>query len=478
MHFSIPDLQQFRDDNGINYTGYNIHIDGFFHCTTRYKQLLSLHEQLQAQYGHIKLPQFPPKKLFLTNSQLEERRVLLEKYIQLVGQSPVLSNSGILNTFLLSAQQETHSVKMHVVDIEIFLMNGYRIPLSVSSTDSSSTVLDIACNYVNLSKDLVKYFSLFLFNWSCAKDSQPCFKKLEDYESPHISLKYVRPDDKIVLRKSYWDPCYDVDLMIDRVSIDLLYLQIIEELDLGWIVADTETKEILAGYESKKQKREYIELARTLRRYGSIPAGDAITDASNVCDPTATTAKVRVHLTAKDLTVTCTAHPDHERKYKITKMRCWRITTIHNFDHQQTNGHNSLLEEPNKNFELSFEYLMNKDNLVWVTLRTENAVFISVCLQSIVDELMRAKSGWGPSSPRVKRASLTYLRRDGSSQLITPSSSSDTLSSNNGDSYTSGSSREIFSVQKLTEKFASVAFKSGKDCVENNAFECIGDDEL
>lgn len=48
----------------------------------------------------------------------------------------------------------------------------------------------------------------------------------------------------------------------------------------------------------------------------------------------------------------------------------------------------------------------------------------------------------------------------------------------NGDSFNSGSSREIFSVQKLTEKFASVAFKSGRDCVENNAFEAIGDEEL
>lgn len=51
-------------------------------------------------------------------------------------------------------------------------------------------------------------------------------------------------------------------------------------------------------------------------------------------------------------------------------------------------------------------------------------------LQSIVDELMRQKNGVGPSSPRYsKRSSLTYVRRDGSSQLITPSSSSDTLSS-------------------------------------------------
>lgn len=55
---------------------------------------------------------------------------------------------------------------------------------------------------------------------------------------------------------SYWDPCYDMDLMIDRVSLDLLYLQLIEELDLGWIIADQQTKEILSSFEAQKQKRE------------------------------------------------------------------------------------------------------------------------------------------------------------------------------------------------------------------------------
>lgn len=55
---------------------------------------------------------------------------------------------------------------------------------------------------------------------------------------------------------SYWDPCYDDDLMIDRVSLDLLYLQVIEDLDLGWITADQQTKQILSSYESNKEKRE------------------------------------------------------------------------------------------------------------------------------------------------------------------------------------------------------------------------------
>ncbi|XP_073957090.1 sorting nexin 17 [Choristoneura fumiferana] len=477
MHFSIPDLQQFQDDSGVSYTGYNIYIDGFFHCTTRYKQLLCLHEQLQAQNPYFKLPQFPPKKFFLTSSQLEERRVLLEKYIQLVGQNPLLSSSELLITFLFSAQQETHSVRMHEVDIEISLMNGYRIPLSVSSTDSSGTILDIACNYINLPKELSKYFSLYLFNWSCAKDGQPSLKKLEEFESPYISQKYVRPEDKIVLRKCYWDLCYDLDLMIDRVSLDLLYLQTIEELDLGWVTAEPHIKDILKSYEEKKQKREYLELARTLRHYGRIPAGEAVTDASAVPGGDAGAGRVTVALAGRELLLAAVGSPGREQRYKVTRMRCWRITTLHGVDQSISNGHRSQLEDSNKNYELSFEYLISKDNLKWITLRTEHATFISVCLQSIVDELMRQKGGAGPGV-RARRAALTYLRRDGSSHVVTPSSSSDTLSSANGDSYNSGSSREIFSVQKLTEKFASVAFKSGKDCVENNAFEAIGDEEL
>ncbi|KAI8438758.1 hypothetical protein MSG28_011160 [Choristoneura fumiferana] len=220
---------------------------------------------------------------------------------------------------------------------------------------------------------------------------QPCAQNL-----PHagaLARRFCSPSvDKTIdeLGVIYWDLCYDLDLMIDRVSLDLLYLQTIEELDLGWVTAEPHIKDILKSYEEKKQKREV--------------------------------------------------------------------------DQSISNGHRSQLEDSNKNYELSFEYLISKDNLKWITLRTEHATFISVCLQSIVDELMRQKGGAGPGV-RARRAALTYLRRDGSSHV-------------NGDSYNSGSSREIFSVQKLTEKFASVAFKSGKDCVENNAFEAIGDEEL
>ncbi|GBP11074.1 Sorting nexin-17 [Eumeta japonica] len=168
-------------------------------------------------------------------------------------------------------------------------------------------------------------------------------------------------------------------------------------------------------------------------------------------------------------------------------MRAWYITCrtgplFYSQLDRQTNHQIGLLDENNKNYELSFEYLVSKDNLKWITLRTEHATFISVCLQSIVDELMRQKQALSGGECEVRsgsvRGNITYLRRDGSTHLVTPSSSSDTLSSTNGESGASSNSREIFSVQRLTEKFASVMFKPGKDCVENNAYEGIGDEDL
>lgn len=75
---------------------------------------------------------------------------------------------------------------------------------------------------------------------------------------------------------------------------------------------------------------QYIELARTLRYYGQIPAGEAVTDACNVAGSIAgTTCRVRVSLASKELTLATLTQPTREQRYKVTRMRCWRITTLH-----------------------------------------------------------------------------------------------------------------------------------------------------
>ena len=64
--------------------GYTIHADGKLHCVVRYRQLSCLHDQLKRVFGARALPTFPPKKLLHLNSEeVEERRLLLERYLQL-----------------------------------------------------------------------------------------------------------------------------------------------------------------------------------------------------------------------------------------------------------------------------------------------------------------------------------------------------------------------------------------------------------
>ena len=41
------------------------------------------------------------------------------------------------------------------------------------------------------------------------------------------------------------------------------------------------------------------------------------------------------------------------------------------------------------NLELSFEYLMPNGELQWVTIVSSQAILISLCLQSMVEELLR-----------------------------------------------------------------------------------------
>lgn len=109
----------------------------------RYKQLYNLHVQLSKNLD-ISLPIFPPKKFFpLTPNQQEERRLALEKYIQSIGQNVAINNSEILNGFLLNAQQETVGDLSETEILDIFLMNGSKISLNVSTGEYSGEILKV-----------------------------------------------------------------------------------------------------------------------------------------------------------------------------------------------------------------------------------------------------------------------------------------------------------------------------------------------
>lgn len=117
-------------------------------------------------------------------------------------------------------------------------------------------------------------------------------------------------------------------------------------------------------------------------------------------------------------------------------MRCWRVTTNYT-DAEDTGGGGGVggvTTGAVQNIGLSFEYLMAKNCLQWVTITSEHAMLMSVCLQSMVDELLSQKDGQGLCGGPINCGGrpdpmLAYVRRDGNIRRVSESSSTDTISS-------------------------------------------------
>lgn len=182
--------------------GFNIHINGTFHCCLRYKQLHSLNEQLRRSLPTLTLPAFPSKKLLpLTPHQVELRRHAIERYIQLIGQDPVFSKSELLRCFLLSAQQESTFTESRETTVDVFLMNGFRIDVNCYTVECSSKVLAKACHNIDVRPEYASYLALYLMRKE-RDGGVTLVRRLMDFEAPYISQR-LQDECKIVIRKRY-----------------------------------------------------------------------------------------------------------------------------------------------------------------------------------------------------------------------------------------------------------------------------------
>ncbi|XP_013918089.1 PREDICTED: sorting nexin-17 [Thamnophis sirtalis] len=472
MHFSIPETETRAGDGGsaAAYVAYSIHVNGVLHCQVRYSQLLGLHEQLRKEYGANVVPAFPPKKIFtLTPGEVEQRREQLEKYMQAVRQDPLLGGSEIFNSFLRKAQQETQQIPTEEVQLDVLLSNGQKVKVTILTSDQTEDVLEAVALKLDLPEDLIGYFHLFLVRE--AKDGAFSFiRKLQEFELPYVSVTSLRnPEYKILLRKSYWDSAFDDDVMEQRVGLNLLYAQTVADIERGWILANKEQHRQLKSLQEKVSKKEFIRLAQTLKYYGYLKFDPCITDfPEKGCHVIVGAGNSELNFQVK-----LPNDQIKEGSFKVTRMRCWRVTSsvpVHNGTSGTSSGKSEV------KLELAFEYLMSKDRLQWVTITSPQAIMLSICLQSMVDELMVKKSG-GSIRKMFRRRTIGALQRSDSQQAV---KSPPLLDSPDG-------SRDP--ITRVSSKLGSVSLRAishssssndigANDFHGNYAFEGIGDEDL
>ncbi|CAF2028649.1 unnamed protein product [Rotaria magnacalcarata] len=396
MYFSIPDTTEVsakRSSNQQAHTLFNIHINGIHHCSLRYSQLHAFHDELQRSFpvSMIHIQPFPPKKIFsLSLRETDERRLLLERYLQSVVQHKSLVASSYVNDFFFNAQRETflnesiNKTFPEKINFTIHLLNQHKITIeNLSANDNTSKLLDACANKIQLDNEYLTYFSLFFYE---QKNNQlSIIRPLFSFESPHLSLeKALKTNGNycLVFKRTYWDLSQDLKLIDNRRTRNLLFIQSQYDIEQSQDLYPSDIYQQLKILFDNNSLKEYILLARTSKFYGYIilkecSINDLTTNKLSQCILAIGNNELVSYLYRDDKKKTNSFAK--EFSFKVTRIRCWKV----NWTKQNVN--------------ISFEYLVKKDTLEWITIHTEQAALVSTCLQSMVDEILAKTTD--PTSP-------------------------------------------------------------------------------
>lgn len=403
MHFSIPDTSESSGKTSSSqqsYTLYNIHVNGYHHCSLRYSQLRTFNDELQnlSPAAMTNIESFPPKKLFsLSAKEIDERRISLENYLQSIVKNKYILTSSYFNEFFLNAQIETFendsTDRNQRIDLTICLLNNHEIIVeNILINDTKSHLLDECANKIQLQDDFIPYFSLYLYE---QKDNNfVMFRPLYDFESPYLSLKQAKRNHEqsyIVLKKSYWDPDFDLQLIDDRRARNLLFVQARHEMELCHNFYINDIYPQLESLRENNSFKDYLLLARTSKFYGHI-----IVQSCSIVYPFDDTTKQKLSLCSLAIgnnEILCCINNDNKKtnepfSFKVSRIRSWKVRWL------------------KQDMNISLEYLFRKDTLKWITIHTEQAPLVNHLLQSMVDEILSKREGatspiWNPSVTAV-----------------------------------------------------------------------------
>ncbi|CAF1422971.1 unnamed protein product [Adineta steineri] len=383
MYFSIPDTTEISAKRSIDQRAYilfNIHINGIHYCSLRYSQLRRFNDEVQRSFSNslINSQPFPPKKFFrLSLREIDERRILLERYLQSVVPNKSLTSSIYFNEFFLNAQHETFVNEFiertcpETINLTVYLLNKHEMILeNFSPYDNLSKLFHACTNKIQLDDEYYSYFSLFLYEYE--NNQLNLIRPLFSFEYPYISFEQTKLIHKyscLVFKKSYWDLNYDLRLLDNRYTRNLVFIQAEYDIEQSKHIYPSDIYEQL----DVLHDNEYITLARTSKFYGYLifqqcSMNDLITQKLSQCILTIGNNEMICYFINDDK-----ENEDLFVKnisFKVTRIRCWKVNWT------------------KLDLNITFEYLIKKDSLQWFTIHTEQAALISTCLQSIVDEIL------------------------------------------------------------------------------------------
>ncbi|XP_014821065.1 PREDICTED: sorting nexin-31 isoform X3 [Calidris pugnax] len=311
----------------------------------------------------------------MTKSMADERRSQLEQYLQNVTLDPNITNSDVFIGFFRKLQQDTFKIQTQRACLDVYLPDGSNIRLDIQTSDTAERILEVTSCKMGLPRELMKYFSLFFFQ-DRDDGALSVVKKVADFELPYVSLQSMKElRCKLGIRKWYMDPSLDTLLMDCRASLDLLYMQAVQEVKRNWVKPTEGQMQELEFLQKSANKAKFLELIREMQFYGYVRLDPC------VCDYPEEGCSVDIYVGKNEINcyIKLPAKQTKEVSFKIDRLRSWQVTFL-----------GAAKDGEEDTLELRFEY-NDSGTWQWIILYTKQAFLLSSCLkQMITEQMMKA----------------------------------------------------------------------------------------
>ena len=382
MQLVIPSVTEQSDDKG-KYIAYDIYLNSIYFASVRYSVFLNLHEALKAKGIIPPGTVFPVKKFFnLTQDQIKQRRQALENYMRSIISIPKIFSLSDVTDFFRNAQQYTYQLSMFATEIQIFLPNNESFTLDILSTDTTEELLLLIANKLDFPPELMHHFNLFLVHTE-EEDSAPAAKKskpakyiriLMPYESPFLSLETHENKARLVYHTLFYDAIFLSELLPYENATEVVYKEILHECKMGQMgKPDAGTQEKMKRLKQEKDIKQFVKVSRALPYFGANHVENCYCDYPEEREVSIKLNTMGIRLF--DPTDTYGEYPLYE--FKLSRIKCWRVLKG---------------KRPEFKFSLSFEYLIDKTTLKWVNIGSEQSLYMSTVIQTVITEFLMKKS--------------------------------------------------------------------------------------
>lgn len=261
VYITIPDWRRIYS-KGETYVTYNIYLSGKFLISRRFSEFYNLNKILKNSFLDFKMPKLPSRRMIkLTDAQMDERRVGLEKYLELVCSAPIIYQSHLIKDFINSEtfRHPTSNLPPKVdLQLKVLLPEQNILAITIERAWTTDIVLGAIIENLALAKKFSEYFALFEIM------EQDFFRKLRVTEFPHqVYINTYNQFNKtsLAFRKWIFSVPRELSLCENNNVFAFIYSQVREDINKGRLKLDINIRDLETLHDDGR-RTDYMNLVR------------------------------------------------------------------------------------------------------------------------------------------------------------------------------------------------------------------------